>query len=179
MRRIPLGLGGAPADPRNFWPEPRTSPEGWGADRKDELEFALNQLVCSGVCRCERPSARSRQTGSPPITAMLNHLANPTLRARAHGENPLSPAKRRRGGAVAEQGGGLATPAPTVSLEGGDLGFGRLAADGGGTGDRRLVRFPLLAGDVGVGIDCTLGRRHQRIGGEARFGGELAGAGGA
>jgi hypothetical protein len=45
---IPLGLGGAPADPRNLWPEPRTSPDGWGADRKDELEFALNQLVCSG-----------------------------------------------------------------------------------------------------------------------------------
>jgi hypothetical protein len=45
---IPLGLGGAPADPRNLWPEPRTSPDGWGADRKDELEFALNQLVCAG-----------------------------------------------------------------------------------------------------------------------------------
>jgi hypothetical protein len=45
---IPLGLGGAPSDPRNLWPEPRTSPDGWGADRKDELEFALNQLVCAG-----------------------------------------------------------------------------------------------------------------------------------
>ena len=45
---IPLELGGAPADPRNLWPEPRTSPDGWGADRKDELEFALNQLVCAG-----------------------------------------------------------------------------------------------------------------------------------
>src|SRR5437588_755269 len=42
------GLGGAPSDPRNLWPEPRTSPDGWGADRKDEVEFALNQLVCSG-----------------------------------------------------------------------------------------------------------------------------------
>src|SRR6266566_1125342 len=45
---IPLGLGGAPADPRNLWPEPRASPDGWGADRKDEVEFALNELVCSG-----------------------------------------------------------------------------------------------------------------------------------
>jgi len=45
---IPLGLGGAPSDPRNLWPEPRNPPDGWGADRKDELEFVLNQLVCSG-----------------------------------------------------------------------------------------------------------------------------------
>jgi hypothetical protein len=45
---IPLGLGGAPADPRNLWPEPRIAPDGWGAGRKDEVEFALNQLVCSG-----------------------------------------------------------------------------------------------------------------------------------
>jgi len=44
---IPLELGAAPADPRNLWPEPRTSPDDWGADRKDELEFALNQLVCA------------------------------------------------------------------------------------------------------------------------------------
>jgi hypothetical protein len=43
----PVGLG-APADPRNLWPEPRISPDGWGAGRKDEVEFALNQLVCSG-----------------------------------------------------------------------------------------------------------------------------------
>jgi len=44
---IPLGLGGAPSDPRNLWPEPRIPRDGWGADRKDELEFVLNQLVCS------------------------------------------------------------------------------------------------------------------------------------
>jgi hypothetical protein len=44
---IPLGLGGAPSDPRNLWPEPRISPDSWGADRKDEVEFVLNQLVCS------------------------------------------------------------------------------------------------------------------------------------
>ena len=80
---------------------------------------------------------------------------------------------------MAQQGGGLATPARTVSPEGGDLGFRRLAANGGGAGDRRFVRLPLLAGDVGVGIDRTLGRGHQRVGGEPSFGSELAGAGGA
>ena len=44
---IPLGLGGAPYDERNIWPEPRYSADGWTADRKDELEGRLNQLVCS------------------------------------------------------------------------------------------------------------------------------------
>src|SRR5271168_3950715 len=74
---------------------------------------------------------------------------------------------------------GLSAPARTASPEGGGLGFRRLAADGGGAGDRRFIGFPLVAGDVGVGIDCTLGRGHQGEGGEARFGGELTGAGGA
>ena len=45
---VPLALGGAPHDARNLWPEPRVSPDGWGADRKDELEAALSRLVCSG-----------------------------------------------------------------------------------------------------------------------------------
>ena len=45
---VPLALGGAPDDARNLWPEPRISPDGWGADRKDELEAALSRLVCSG-----------------------------------------------------------------------------------------------------------------------------------
>jgi len=67
---------------------------------------------------------------------------------------------------VAKQGGGLATPARTVSPEGGDFGFRRLAADGGGPGDRRLVRLPRLSGDVGIGIDRTLGRSHQCGGGK-------------
>ncbi|MBV8402349.1 MAG: hypothetical protein JOZ17_27050 [Acetobacteraceae bacterium] len=38
---IPLGLGGHPADPRNLLPQPW--PE---AERKDEDEFRLHQLVC-------------------------------------------------------------------------------------------------------------------------------------
>jgi len=45
---VALGIGGAPDDPRNLWPEPRESSDGWTADRKDELESELNRLVCSG-----------------------------------------------------------------------------------------------------------------------------------
>lgn len=44
---IPLSLGGAPTDPRNLWPEPRQSADGWDADRKDELEAVLPQLICA------------------------------------------------------------------------------------------------------------------------------------
>ena len=45
---IPLDLGGAPVDQHNLWPEPRDSPDGWTADRKDGLERVLNRLVCDG-----------------------------------------------------------------------------------------------------------------------------------
>jgi hypothetical protein len=45
---VPLDLGGAPDDPRNIWPEPRDPIDGWGADRKEELELVLNHLVCDG-----------------------------------------------------------------------------------------------------------------------------------
>jgi len=45
---VPLDLGGSPTDPRNLWPEPRRAADGWNANRKDELEYALNRLVCSG-----------------------------------------------------------------------------------------------------------------------------------
>ena len=44
-----------------------------------------------GVYRCQRPSERSRQIGSPPISAMLDQVARPTFRTRAHGEDLLSP----------------------------------------------------------------------------------------
>ena len=43
---IPLNIGGAPWDPKNLWPQPRTGE--WNASRKDELEFALYKRVCSG-----------------------------------------------------------------------------------------------------------------------------------
>ena len=45
---VPLELGGAPSDVRNLWIELRDAPDGWGADRKDELEGSLNHLVCDG-----------------------------------------------------------------------------------------------------------------------------------
>ena len=45
---IPLAIGGAPEDPRNLWPEPRNPEDGWGADRKDELEAELARRVCAG-----------------------------------------------------------------------------------------------------------------------------------
>ena len=40
---VPLELGGAPNDPRNLWPEPGASP-----NPKDELEYRLREMVCSG-----------------------------------------------------------------------------------------------------------------------------------
>jgi hypothetical protein len=45
---IPLGIGGADDD-KNLWAEPRRSIEPtWNAERKDELEWKLRDLVCSG-----------------------------------------------------------------------------------------------------------------------------------
>jgi hypothetical protein len=45
---IPLGIGGADDD-KNLWPEPRRSIEKeWPAEKKDELERRLRDLVCAG-----------------------------------------------------------------------------------------------------------------------------------
>lgn len=44
---IPLDLGGAPADPRNLWPEPHLGPHQWGSYAKDRLEARMVRLVCS------------------------------------------------------------------------------------------------------------------------------------
>jgi hypothetical protein len=58
---VPLGLGGAPYDPRNLWPEPRAIANGWNASVKDELETALPRLVCSGqvpLAEAQRAIAR-------------------------------------------------------------------------------------------------------------------------
>lgn len=52
---IPLSIGGNPTDERNLWPEPRQSE--WGASKKDQLEFVLYKMVCSG----ELPLARAQQ----------------------------------------------------------------------------------------------------------------------
>jgi hypothetical protein len=46
---IPLAIGGADDD-ANLWPEPRRSIESeWNAERKDDLEWRLRDLVCSGA----------------------------------------------------------------------------------------------------------------------------------
>ncbi len=45
---IPLELGGAPADPRNLWPQPHRVAGGWGSYAKDRLEDRLHALVCDG-----------------------------------------------------------------------------------------------------------------------------------
>jgi hypothetical protein len=45
---IPLELGGAPADPRNLWPQPRHPADGWTARKKDRLESELHARVCDG-----------------------------------------------------------------------------------------------------------------------------------
>jgi hypothetical protein len=45
---IPLSIGGSDAD-QNLWPEPRRMIEKeWPAERKDELEMRLHNLVCTG-----------------------------------------------------------------------------------------------------------------------------------
>jgi hypothetical protein len=43
---VPLELAGAPGDPANLWPQPRTG--AWNADLKDDLERTLNRRVCWG-----------------------------------------------------------------------------------------------------------------------------------
>ena len=43
---IPLELGGAPDDPANLWPQPRTGT--WTAELKDDLERTLNRRACEG-----------------------------------------------------------------------------------------------------------------------------------
>ena len=40
---ISVQLGGAPADPKNLWPEPDASP-----NDKDAVENQLHDLVCEG-----------------------------------------------------------------------------------------------------------------------------------
>lgn len=43
---IALSIGGNPTDEHNLWPQPRNSE--WGADKKDQLEFVLYKMLCSG-----------------------------------------------------------------------------------------------------------------------------------
>lgn len=43
---VPLELGGAPADPRNLWPEPHAGPN--GSYTKDGVENHLRAQLCAG-----------------------------------------------------------------------------------------------------------------------------------
>jgi hypothetical protein len=44
---VNLGIGGAPRDPRNLWPEPRVGLHKDGAGDKDREEVALQRAVCA------------------------------------------------------------------------------------------------------------------------------------
>ena len=44
---VPLEIGGAPADPKNLWPEPRSIVR--GASVKDKLENKLHLMICGGL----------------------------------------------------------------------------------------------------------------------------------
>lgn len=57
---VPLSIGGHPTDPRNLWPQPRESE--WGADRKDNLEFALYMGVCRN--KIKLADAQQAMTGN-------------------------------------------------------------------------------------------------------------------
>lgn len=43
---VPLSIGGAPRDPANLWPEPRTGPN--NASQKDQLEAWVARMACAG-----------------------------------------------------------------------------------------------------------------------------------
>jgi hypothetical protein len=43
---VPLCLAGAPQNPANLWPQPRSGE--WNADRRDKLEAKLCHLTCDG-----------------------------------------------------------------------------------------------------------------------------------
>jgi hypothetical protein len=43
---VPLSIGGAPRDPANLWPEPRSGP--YNAGQKDELESWAARTACAG-----------------------------------------------------------------------------------------------------------------------------------
>lgn len=54
---VALEDGGAPEDPRNLWPQPRSGPPGQTAGAKDAVETSLHDRICSG--RVPLAAARS------------------------------------------------------------------------------------------------------------------------
>lgn len=71
---IPLELGGAPADPRNLWPEPHLAAGQWGSYAKDRLENRLNELVCDGTV----PLDAARKAIATDWSAAYRHYVGPS-----------------------------------------------------------------------------------------------------
>jgi hypothetical protein len=85
---IPLGLGGAPEDLRNVWPEPKAE-----AKRKDEVEDALIAAVCyrytMQIGQAQAAIARdwtSTPVGLPAIGSMITDPANNEPRSQRSSE---------------------------------------------------------------------------------------------
>lgn len=79
---IPLELGGAPRDPKNLWPEPRSQ-----STRSDPLETALKRKVCRGLVTL---SAARRQI------ATLNARTADGARRKCHIATPRGEATELR-----------------------------------------------------------------------------------
>ena len=52
---IPLELGGAPRNPKNLWPEPRSQ-----SSKSDPLETKLKRQVCNGLMKLAKARAAIR-----------------------------------------------------------------------------------------------------------------------
>ena len=87
--RVPLGLGGAPYDRRNLWPEPRFGR--WSAARKDELEGVVHDLVCRG--RLTLTQGRAAFLGD--WTAAYRRYIGKPWRSEAMGLDRDAPARAR------------------------------------------------------------------------------------
>jgi hypothetical protein len=75
---VPLSIGGAPADPRNLWLEPRAGPN--NAAEKDALEFVLWRLVCTH----ELPLITAQRAIATNWIVAYRRYATPTNLARFH-----------------------------------------------------------------------------------------------
>ena len=71
---IALELGGADTD-TNLWPEPRRTIEPiWNAERKDELENKLRDLVCMGALD---PAIAQRAIADDWVAAFQHYIGEP------------------------------------------------------------------------------------------------------
>jgi len=69
---VPLCLAGAPQDPANLWPQPRSGE--WNADRKDKLEAKLCRLTCDGKVRL---ADAQREIAADWIVAYRKYIGAP------------------------------------------------------------------------------------------------------